>query len=240
MVADASEEFCLALADLLRENFQVRVCMHGDAAWQMLREYQPNILVLDLMLPGLDGLSLLQMAAAAQCMPKTLVTTCLINDYVTAWAEKLKVKYIMVKPCHAETVAMRVGDLARETPLVPPDPRDCVLRILMELGIPVKRKGFACLWEAVLLMSRDMSQQLTKELYPAVAKVFSTSSQQVERAIRSAIEIAWENRNKALWACYFPADANGDVAKPTNGEMILRLAGILLEEQNRNAPQNTL
>ena len=82
LIAEGTEDFRAALTDSLRGAFHLRECGDGNLAMEMLRRFQPDILVLDLMLPGLDGISLLQMAAAAGIRPMVLATTRFVSDYV--------------------------------------------------------------------------------------------------------------------------------------------------------------
>lgn len=227
LIADSSEVLCMALTDALQDTYQIRICQDGIAALELLRVYEPDVLVLDLLLPRLDGITLLQMAHQDGIKPLTLATTLLLNDYVTDSLEKFHIGYIMVKPCDTRALIMRVSDLAERleeasTPVT--DPRTRASELLMELGIPTKLKGFGYAREAILIMCKDFSQSITKELYPAVAEVFGGSAAQVERSIRNAIEIAWKKRNNKNWSRYFDECTRDNPVKPTNAEFITRLA----------------
>lgn len=227
LIAEDAEEICQALTEALQQQFQVRVCRDGATALELLSSYQPDILVLELMLPRLDGLTLLEMAGKQGIRPLTIATTLMVNDYVTASLERLHVDYLMAKPCDLCAMTLRITDLAErltDQPPAPREPRSRISEMLMELGIPTRLKGFACLEEAVALMAQDFTQSVTKELYPAVGQLFGTSGAQVERAIRNAIEIGWKQHDGAAWKHYFGIRPNGTVPKPTNSEFISRLA----------------
>lgn len=227
LIADASEEFRLALADTLRGTYMVRMSQEGNQTLEMLRSMKPDILVLDLLLPGLDGISLLQRAAESGLRPMVLATTGFANDYVLECAERMGVGYVMVKPSDVHAVAARIADLHRhlKPPSVTrPDPRTLVRNTLLNLNMPTKLKGFGCLQEAVLEAVRDPAQQVTKELYPKVAKLCDGNAVQVERSIRTAIAAAWERRNEEVWRLYFQPNQAGVLERPTNSEFISALA----------------
>ena len=227
VIADASEEFRQALAELLRGNYIVRLCRDGNETLEALRSMKPDILVLDLLLPGLDGISLLQKAADLNLNPMVLATTGFCNDYVLDCLDQLGVCYVMMKPCDLYAVAARIADLHRQLqpqPVTRPDPRTMVCNILLSLSVPTKLKGYACLREAILETMKDPTQQITKELYPKVAKLCDGNAVQVERSIRSAIAAAWEHRDKQVWRVYFRADHGGVMERPTNAAFISALA----------------
>lgn len=226
LIADSSDALCMALADSLQVAFQIRICHDGVTALELLRLFEPDILILDLLLPRLDGITLMQMAQQNGTLPLTLATTLLVNDYVMESVEKFHVGYMMVKPCDTKALIMRVNDLADrldDMPVPYSDPKSRANDILIELGVRTKLKGFAYAREAMFIMRTDFAQSITKELYPAVAGMFGVSASQVERSIRNAIEIAWKNRNPILWDRYF-AKSERAALKPTNAEFISRLA----------------
>ena len=232
MIADGAEEHCLALAEELNGKFQVQICQDGFAALDLLCTFRPDIFVLDLMLPRLDGLTLLQMAQQNEVLPMTLVSTCLVNEYVTDSLTKYHVSYLMVKPYDLKACSMRIFDLAErlgEDEIQRKEPRVRVYDMLIALGMKTKLKGFAYTLEAVLFMTEDFSQQITKSLYPSVSRIFSAAVPQVERSIRNAIENAWKHRDVHIWQRYFRVCADGDVARPTNAEFITRLAHALMQ-----------
>lgn len=173
LIADGNEEFRRALAAELQGAYHVRCCDDGKEALSLLRSFAPDVLVLDLMLPGLDGISLLQSAAASGLCPMVLVTSRFYNDYVLTALGELSVGYMMRKPCDIPATAARIGDLSRQirTPLVtPPDPQTQVTNLLLSLSVPSKLRGYAYLREAIPMMLKDPDQPITKVLYPAVAR----------------------------------------------------------------------
>ena len=227
LIADANDEFRTELAENLKGAYHVQVCQEGHQALQMLQSMKPDVFVLDLMLPGLDGISLLQEAADAGLSPMVLATTRFANDYVVDAAERLGVGYVMVKPCEVRATVARIADLTQrlKAPAVtPPDPHTLVSNVLLSLSVPTKLKGYACLREAVLEAMRDPTQQLTKEIYPKVGERCEGNGVQVERAIRSAVKAAWERREEHIWRLYFRPNQEGILERPTNAAFILCLA----------------
>ena len=141
LIADGNEEFRRALAAELQGAYHVRCCGDGKEALSLLRSFVPDVLVLDLMLPELDGISLLQSAASAGLCPMVLVTSRFYNDYILGALGELSVGYMMRKPCDIPATAARIGDLSRHirAPLVtPPDPQTQVTNLLLSLNIPSK------------------------------------------------------------------------------------------------------
>lgn len=234
LIADGTEEFRHSLADALRGAYYVRTCCDGREALEQLRSYAPEVVVLDLMLPGLDGISLLQQAAACGIHPMVLATSRFVNDYVLEAVDRLGVGYLMLKPCDVNATVARISDLSqriRQPVLGKPDLRTHVSNLLLALGVPAKLRGYAYLREAVLLMAARPGQSITKELYPAVGELCGTTAMHVERSARSAITAAWEHRDAQLWGLYFPPDGSGCLSRPTNAAFICRLAdGLLLNQ----------
>lgn len=239
LIAEGTENFRIALADALRGAYTLRECRDGNQALELIQTFHPDLVVLDLMLPGLDGISLLQRAVEADLHPMVLATTRFYNDYVIEAAQNLGVGYIMVKPCEVRATVARLEDLRQRIhPAIVsrPDPKSYISNTLLALGIPTRLKGYGYLREAILRMAEDPGQSITKELYPAVAAACRTESAKidrthVERSIRSAIGVAWKKRDPRLWSMYFAPKGDGSVRCPSNGEFISRLADGLQRER---------
>ena len=227
LIADSLEEFRLALAAQTRGKYRVRVCQDGNEALEAMLSFKPDLAVLDLMMPGLDGISILQEAQEAGIKPQVLGVSKYFNDYMAEAAYRLDVGFVMVKPCKMKAVLARLTDLAQrldQTSAARPDPRNAVSNMLRDLGISTKLRGYGYLREAILELHRCPGQMITKELYPGVAKQYDTSASKVERAMRHAIEVAWNrgrigSANKLLgYEVFSQRD------KPTNGEFIAMVA----------------
>ena len=231
LIADTAEDFRGALENALCGTYHVRTVAAGAQALLQLRSFLPDILVLDLMLPELDGITLLQKAAETGICPMVLATTRYISDYMLDAAGQLGIGYIMVKPCDISAVISRVADLSQRlkpSAFAAPDPRTLVSNTLLRLGISTKLRGYGYLRECILLMAQDPRQSVTKELYPAAAVRLGATAVQIERSIRSAVNTAWSRQDRNIWQLYFPADHTGLIPRPTNARFISRLADMLI------------
>lgn len=236
LIADDGDEFRQALAETLSKNYIVRVCRSGNQALELLRSFRPDILVTDLMLSELDGLTMLQLAAEAGIRPKTLIVSSHFSPYIRAALERLQVDYLMRKPCSLQAVTCRVADFAAELVSLPPasyDPEDLIANVLLHLGLGAHLDGFRYLLTAIPLYSHDRNQAITKELYVAVAEVHDKDPRQVERSIRSAIDSAWKRRSDKIWAEYFTAGPDGSVPRPSNGRFIGQLTTLLVAKTGK-------
>lgn len=211
LIADSNPDFRQALARALEDRYRVYCCGSGYEALELLQTLHPRILVLDLVLPELDGFGILQ---AVSYRPRILATTPIVTPYVLETAQTIGIDYVMRKPCQIQAVTARIRDLSR---LEAPD-------LLETLGFSQKHNGTRCLPPAIEQAIRDPGQSMTKELYPAVGKLLDPQVPgcRVEKWIRYAIGKAWQNRDPALWRCYFPKGTH-----PTNREFILRMAAEL-------------
>ena len=235
LIADPSEEYCGILADALRGTYLVKVCQDGKDALNAIQSYRPDVLVLDLMMPGVDGIGLLKAAEKLERRPAILAMTRFVSDFMMDQVSRLGVGYVMLKSCEVQAVVARIGELTQqmERPAVTrPDARTEATNMLLALGISTKLQGYAFLREALLLSMEDPGQSVTKELYPAVGVICGGNAQQVERSIRSAIQSAWQRRDEQVWRMSFQAMPDGRIPRPTNATFISRLADRLLMSRN--------
>ena len=234
LIADAGEEFRLALAEQTRGIYRIRVCQEGKETLQTVLSFKPDLMVLDMMLPGLDGISILQAASDAGVHPVVLAITKFASDYLAESAHRLGVSYMMVKPCDIRATAARLQDMTEHLNISEKaisDPRAAVSNVLLALGISTKLRGYSYLREAILETMRCPGQMVTKELYPKVGKLSNASAVQVERSIRSAIGKAWQQRDGELWNRFFPCPVEGKQDRPTNSVFISTLAERMNLEQ---------
>ena len=230
LIADCNEEYQSALAAVLCSHYHVLCCRTGSEALAILHQEHPDIVVLDLMLPELDGLTLLERVSASGICPMVLAATPILSDYVIGCAQRLGIEYLVRKPCAIEAIASRVRDLSRKLKGPEPnrDPVNDVSNLLLSLNISTKHNGFAYLREAILLMAKDPAQSVTKMLYPEVAHICGCQKGNVERSIRTALDSAWGKRDEQIWQKYFPHARQ----RPSNAVFIFRLAEALhLEEE---------
>lgn len=233
LIVDASDTFRSVLTYQLCKEYRVTACADGETALRLLTEHHPDILVLELGLPGKDGLDVLR--DAGFFAPRIiLATTLFYNPYVQQAAKDLGVGYIMRKPCRTDAIAARIADMVRRAALPQPpdrDPQSIVADHLLRLGFAPGLDGYQQLRIGIPLFAQDPAQRLGKELYPAIAELFGIrDGQAVERSIRAAITKAWETGNRDIWAEYFHLDSGSKKECPVNKDFIARMAKILEEE----------
>ena len=237
IIADNAEEFCNGLTAALQRagGFHVMgTANDGEQAIRMITERKPNILVLDLMLAKQDGLSVLKAIATMPHKPVTLATSRFVTDYVASAAANLGVRYLMLKPCDMGVLVdrlkeLRGGDAIHTDPSHYPSAtsiESMVTNVIHEIGVPAHIKGYQYLREAIMIAVDDMDviNAITKVLYPQVAKTFQTTPSRVERAIRHAIEVAWDRGDLDTLQRFFGYTVSNTKGKPTNSEFIALIA----------------
>ena len=237
LIADSAEDFSTALTAALQRGsgFQVvGTAADGEQAIRMITERKPDILILDLMLPKKDGIGVLKAISAMERKPVTLATSAFVTEYVSAAAANLGVRYLMLKPCDLSAVVERLEELrAGESLRLSTSRRggktsieSMVTSIIHEIGVPAHIKGYQYLREAIIIAVNDMDviNAITKVLYPQVAKTFQTTPSRVERAIRHAIEVAWDRGDLDTLQRFFGYTVSNTKGKPTNSEFIALIA----------------
>lgn len=222
LIADPNEDFRLALAKTLGPHYDVSCCATGTEARARLLRKDFSFLVLDLMLPQLDGLTLLEQLAAQNIRPRILLVSSMVTEYVLHSADRLGIGYAMLKPCQVPVVAARILDMDAipAPPAAVSRPERIASELLLSLQFPTNLKGFPELKTALILLEQDPDQLITKVLYPEVTKQLHRDSGQVERNIRHAISTTWKRRNAEVWNYYFP----NAVKRPSNAVFLRRLA----------------
>ena len=237
LIADSSEEFCGALTSALQRagGFQVvGTAGDGEQAIRLIQDRKPEVLVLDLMLSKQDGISVLKAVSSLDRKPVTLASSAFVTDYVSAAAAGLGVRYLMLKPCDMNVLVERLEEIrGGESPRYPAPRRTdktnietMVTNIIHEIGVPAHIKGYQYLREAIIIAVDDMDviNAITKVLYPQVAKTFQTTPSRVERAIRHAIEVAWDRGDLDTLQSFFGYTVSNTKGKPTNSEFIALIA----------------
>lgn len=221
LIADSNEDFRMELKRALLPLFRVQCCQDGQTALEILRADKPDVLVMDPLLPQIDGISLLQIAAQERISPVVLLTSVYFSAYVQEAASWLGVGYLLQKPCAISMVVERIQDLVRRSQSHGPELRTQIQKVLLEMGFSAKRKGFLYMTETIQYVLDHGFQPLTKVIYPAVGKQYGHSWENVERALRTAMEDAWEHRNPEVWNRILLSDMKDC---PSNGEFVKRIA----------------
>lgn len=240
LIAESAQTFAKAVAKQLKEEFSINSCNDGEAALKAIEHFQPDIILLDLHLPKVDGLDVLRTLRSCNSEIKVIVTSYLSGVWVCKELERLHVSYLFLKPCSVSTVVSRIRDLVQQSQLPDlaswDDERE-TNRILLELGFRMGFTRYDCVYYGLLMKYRGVDGGVSKCLYPMVAKLCLGNAQQVEKGIRDAIKDAWENGNRSVWQMYFPAGRDGEVHCPTNEVFLARMAYALHQRRQQIMPQ---
>jgi len=216
-----------------------RPAANGLEVLDLLEEERPDVLLLDIIMPRLDGMGVLRELSQRADRPRVIMLTALRSDDIITRAMELGASYYMIKPAQPREIHRQILSAASCAPAVhipvpesaasaysrwSPDER--VANLFLSIGIPAHIKGYQYLREAVRMVidDHDVINRITKELYPGIARRYGTSSSKVERAMRHAIEVAWnrgrlDSTNQLLGVNLF-----SERDKPTNGEFISLIA----------------
>lgn len=233
LIADDNRDFCELLKEFIaqQEDFNLTgIAYNGIDALQMIRETKPDVVVLDIIMPHLDGIGVLEKLVSSNGnKPRIIMLTAFGQESVTQRAVELGADYYILKPFDFNVLATRVRQLAEGVNvsqyIAPAKPKNmdvAVTNIIHEMGVPAHIKGYHYLRDAILMVIGEISLlgAVTKELYPTIALKYQTTPSRVERAIRHAIELAWDRGNVEMMTSYFGYTINLDRGKPTNSEFI--------------------
>lgn len=234
-----NEETNEILNCLTNEKTSIDVAATGKDAVEKVLSNNYDLVVVDLVLPQVDGFEVIENVKNKNKSTKVIVLSALSSEMFIKKASALGVEYYMLKPVSSEILSKRIKDLFEtETQnLVIAQKSDSlkeieekITNIFITVGIPAHIKGYQFLREAIKLAMEnpDIINSITKKLYPTIAEKFDTSASKVERAIRHAIEVAWnrgkiENINSIFGLTVYTSNE-----KPTNGEFIALVADKML------------
>ena len=232
VLADANEEYRALLQKRLEETDTYTVVgSSGDGieALALLEKEMPQVLILDLVLPGLDGMSILRRLSEAELHPYVFVLSSFCNERIAAECADLGAAFFFAKPCDSEALLCHVQQaIQSDTPQLSESEilKNQVTAMMHEIGVPAHIKGYQYVREAIVIAVQDMEviNAVTKVLYPEVAKRYGTTPSRVERAIRHAIEVAWDRGDLETLQSYFGYTVSLSKGKPTNSEFIAMLA----------------
>ena len=241
IIADSNEDYRILLAEALTAEGDIEVVEaagDGAAAYDMVVRKKPDVIITDIVLSGIDGIGLMEKLnrLPENDRPSIIVLSGFCSDNVLNETANLGAAYFIQKPCDASTIASRIRSAAgiKATGTCQPEVgrrqeqslESVVTEIIHEIGIPAHIKGYQYLREAIILTINDMDiiNAVTKVLYPAVAKKFGTTPSRVERAIRHAIEVAWDRGDVEVLQKFFGYTVSNIKGKPTNSEFIAMIA----------------
>lgn len=230
LLTDSNDETrCLLQSALERSGRFEVVASLGDGTQvvDMVRTRKPDLMVLDLILPGLDGLSILRRLKEEE-RPAILATSNFVRQEMVAEAGNLGAAMFVSKPYNEEAMIENLLRLAetRSEQFHAPGLEEMVTAIIHEVGVPAHIKGYQYVREAIMITVEDMEviNSVTKVLYPEVAKRYHTTPSRVERAIRHAIEVAWDRGDIETLQRFFGYTVSNIKGKPTNSEFIAMIS----------------
>lgn len=230
LIGDDSVEYGITCASTLRSMgmYAVTRPKDGGVLFETIKNDSPDIVVVDAILPHMDAIELIKkVQALGGKKPEFIVTSSYDNPFIERQVMQNGAAYFMLKPFDVNSLGDRIMSLIQGT-AADANEKECqdmeivVTEVIHQLGVPAHIKGYHYLREAILssLEDKELLESVTKMLYPTVAKKFDTTSSRVERAIRHAIEIAWDRGNLDTLNSFFGYTVNTCKGKPTNSEFI--------------------
>ena len=255
LISDDNNEFATTLANYLEKDEDMQVvgmAKDGEEALSIISTLKPDVVLLDVIMPHLDGLGVLERLNSMRLekRPICIMLSAVGQDKITQKAITLGAQYYVVKPFDIEVLIKRIKELKFFQPVqskIPYTSREIktsyieiapnekkneenlealVTNMIHEIGVPAHIKGYQYLREAIMMVVNDIDiiNQITKQLYPDIAKKYHTTPSRVERAIRHAIEVAWGRGEPAVVENIFGYTVSASKGKPTNSEFIAMIA----------------
>jgi len=245
LMADDNKEFCDVIVNYLDKQPDITVvgtAYDGMDAYEKIEDLKPDVAIIDGVMPKLDGLGVLErlnLGESREYSPICIILSAITQDKITQKAMELGAEYYIVKPFDLDSLVTRVrqlkahvrdpiqkgiGTRSRQNKEVNLETR--ITGILHEIGVPAHIRGYHYMREAIMMAVDDLDilNYITKELYPTIARKCNTTPSRVERAIRHAIEVAWNRGKVEVIDSLFGYTINNHKGKPTNSEFIALIA----------------
>ena len=259
-IADDNERMRQLLEDVLNTDGEIEVvgkAGNGEEAITVIKEKEPDVVLLDLVMPRIDGLMVMEKTnndSTIKKKPAFIVVTAVGQEGITEDAFNLGANYYIMKPFDNTTLLNRIrfikSNMGRHPAVnknvkpsglakaedIKNNLESDVTRIIQDIGIPAHIKGYQYIREAIMMAVEDMGMLkcITKVLYPTIAQKYQSTSSRIERAIRHAIEVAWNRGRIDTIDSIFGYTISDDRGKPTNSEFIALIADkIRLEYKTR-------
>lgn len=243
LVIDDDEKYAKSVSEhinIQEDMVSVGIAVDGEEGFEMILETKPDAVILDIILPKLDGIGVLRRITTTNIekKPEFLVSSASTLNNLYDMATRYGASYYMIKPQRLDSVCDAVRDMCGIKRDYAPqvtagikedgsyDLETMVTEFIHELGVPAHIKGYHYLRTAIMMVVKDMDllNYITKELYPEIAKAYKTTSSRVERAIRHSIEVAWTRGKPQTMNDVFGYTINTGKGKPTNSEFIAMIA----------------
>ena len=241
LLADDNKDFCNLMVEFFESQKDVKVvgvAHDGLDALEKVEQLKPDVLILDLIMPNLDGLVVIERLSNKSERPKIVVLSAVGQDKITQKAINLGADYYIVKPFDLNILIDRVRQMVdintefmqqtqkRSSNFSIDNLEAQITDIIHEIGIPAHIKGYFYIREAISMVINNVEllSAVTKELYPSIASKYNTTPSRVERAIRHAIEVAWNRGCVETLNSLFGYTTTKDRGKPTNSEFIAMIS----------------
>lgn len=237
LITEDNAPLATTIANFMRKkNVEiVGVAANGREALEMIRLTKPNAMIMDIIMPNSDGFMLIEKLYSGEYgeMPRTIALSALGKESIVTRMLELGVKYFMIKPFDIEMLYLRIldmfdlRDIPRKINIIQSRSLDeQITSIFLTIGIPAHIKGYQFLREGIKIAINNMEviNSITKQLYPQIAVKFDTTPSKVERAIRHAIEVAWQRGRIENINQIFGHEIYQSKDKPTNSEFIALIA----------------
>lgn len=245
VVVDNNDEFSKGLKDFYKTKENIKIFDNFNELGDVLNFIKSNpvdIVITDLVLQNADGFYLIEELKKQENCPKIVVASAIFEDSLIKRAFSMGISYYMIKPIDYKLLDTRMDEIINgisQDVVVPKKNiqknkqlEEKITNIFITVGIPAHIKGYQFLREAIKMAidNPDIINSITKRLYPSIAERFETSSSKVERAIRHAIEVAWNRGKIENINSLFGIRVYTNNEKPTNGEFIALVADKMLIE----------
>ena len=257
-IADDNERMVDLLSTLVKGDKELELvgqAADGQEIYKIIKEKEPDVVLLDIIMPKMDGITVMEKLnedPSVRKRPAFIIISAVGQERIIEDAFRLGACYYIMKPFDNDMVLNRIkqfrkfgkgirrenrgtGNLGRAGEISEKNLQIDVTDIIHEIGVPAHIKGYQYLREAIILTINDMDiiNAVTKVLYPEVAKKFNTTPSRVERAIRHAIEVAWDRGDIETLQKFFGYTVSNIKGKPTNSEFIAMIADCLSLRQKQ-------
>lgn len=207
----------------------------SEIAKEMIKHGKYDLVIVDLWLSGIDGIALIRSASALELekKPSFILMSAVNNHSILMEASESGAELCIPKPYDINSLIFHVESILKAKKRTPEratvagsDMEAQVTKLIHQIGVPAHIKGYQYLRCAILMTiaDSDIINSVTKVLYPTVAKKFGTTTSRVERAIRHAIEVAWDRGDVDTLNSFFGYTIQNSRGKPTNSEFIAMIA----------------
>ncbi len=226
IIVDSNKENRTAMAEGLKKAGVdvVAEASDGEEGFLKIARYRPKVVVSDVLLPKMDGLRLMQECKSKLGGIRFVMVSAYSGDPMIEECLEEGAAYCMLKPVDGDSLARRIKGMEKQKEST--DMEAQVTRIIHQVGVPAHIKGYQYLRTSILMAIEDAEviNGVTKILYPTVAKKYGTTASRVERAIRHAIEVAWDRGDVDVLNGFFGYTVQNSRGKPTNSEFIALIA----------------